>query len=72
MGATPSDSLPAPGAEAGDYDSGNEEIVAYMPPTHPNGHGVCMPLRSTDAYANGNGVNEHDDYDDMEGSASAA
>jgi chaperone BCS1 len=72
MGATPSDSLPAPGAEAGDYDSGNEEIVAYMPPTHPNGHGVCMPLHSTDAYANGNGVNEHDDYDDMEGSASAA
>jgi hypothetical protein len=31
-----------------------------------------MPLHSTDAYANGNGVNEHDDYDDMEGSASAA
>jgi chaperone BCS1 len=71
MGA--SDDLAPQDAGAGDYDSGNEEIVAYVPPTHPNGHGVCMmPPRSPDTYVNGNGVNEHDDYDDMEGSASAA
>jgi hypothetical protein len=68
MGA--SDSLPAPGAEAGDYDSGNEEVVGYI---STNGLGqACMPPRSTVAYVNGNGVNEHDDFDDEEGPASAA